>query len=43
MQSKWPEITCRETVNAMFVQEKSKPPVRTKIMRILSVRFVKTT
>jgi hypothetical protein len=42
MQSKWPERTCREPVNAMFVQEKSKPPVRTKIMMILLVRFVQT-
>ena len=35
MQSKWPQRTCRETVNDAIVQEKFKPHVRTKIMMIL--------
>ena len=42
MQSKWPERTCREPVNAMFVQEKFEPPVRTKILMILLVTFIQT-
>ena len=34
MESKWPQRTCREAVNDIFVQEKFKPPVKTKIMMI---------
>ena len=42
MESKWPQRTCREAVIDTFVQEKFKPPVKTKIMMILLVRFVQT-
>ena len=42
IESKWPERTCKDAVIDMFVQEKFEPPVRTKIMMILSVRFVQT-
>ena len=43
MESKWPQRTCREAVIDTFVQEKFKPPVKSKRMMILLIRFVQYT
>ena len=42
MKSKWPLRTFREAVNDVFVKEKFKPSVRTKIMMSLLIIFVQT-